>query len=157
MKRIIILTISAFLGISLAFAGGSVSFDEQLLPILKQNKEFSDAILSTFDFNASVYGQSDFGDHTRFGGERLGPYTLLAKPKSSKSGWIFEVTINTRWTIYDANGNQIPLRDESGKMTGIFDPKATRIEETFESIELKPYKENKLNQGMDLTREAPLG
>lgn len=152
MNRIIILTISAFLGISHAFGGGSISFEEQLLPIMNQDKVFADALLNTFDFSSNVFAQTDFGDHTRFGGKRLGPYTLLAKPKGSQSTWVFEVTIITKWTIYDQKGNVIPLKDENGKMTGIFDPKAIRIEESFENVQLKPYKENNSNQRVDLTR-----
>lgn len=151
----LILTISAFLGLNHAFGGGCVSFDEQILPILNQENIFSDAVLSTFDFSSNVFAQSDFGDHTRFGGKRLGPYTLSAKPKGSQSAWIFEVTINTKWTIYDQDGNIIPLKDGNGKMTGIFDPKAMRIEETVENIQLKPYIENNSNQIRDPTRITP--
>jgi hypothetical protein len=144
------------LGVGHAFGGGSVSFEEQFLPILKQNKALSDALLSTFDFSHNVFAQSDFGTHTRFGGERLGPYTLLAKPKGSQSTWVFEVTIKTKWTIYDQEGIVIPLKDDHGKMIGLFNPKAVRIEEIFENIQFKPYKENNSNQSMEPIATTPV-
>ncbi|MDF7801834.1 hypothetical protein P4C99_20315 [Pontiellaceae bacterium B1224] len=156
MNIIIILFLLVFLRVSHAFGGGSVSFDQQLLPILKQDKTFSVALLNSFEFNRSVYAQSDFGNHTMFDGERLGPYTLLAKPKGSESTWVFEVTIHTKWTIYDRDGNVIPLKDETGKTTGIFDPKAIRIEETFEILELKPYKETDSNPSSEVVRKLQI-
>ena len=139
MKQIELLIVLVLLGAVSVFGGGGVSFDEQLLPLLQQNKPLADLLLKTFDFRDSVYAQSDFGDHTRFGGERLGPYTVLAKPKGSSGDWVFEITVQTEWTIYDRAGKVIPLKDERGKMTGIFDSNAVRLEEAFESLTIKPW------------------
>lgn len=139
MNKILRLLVPVLLGAGPVLGGGSVSFDDQFLPLLQQNKPLAAALLKTFDFRDSVYAQSDFGDHTQFGGEKLGPYTVLAKPKGSASEWVFEITVQTTWTVYDRNGQVIALKDENGKMTGIFEPNAVRLEETFDRLTIKPW------------------
>lgn len=128
------------------YAGGSESFTNQVLPILQQNNELAKALLNSFEFSDGIYAQTRMGNHTKFGGQRLGPYTVLAKPNGSQSTWVFEVIINTKWRVFDKEGNEIPLMDENGKKSGVFDSRATRIAETFMSLEIKPYKENNSNQ-----------
>ena len=77
MNKVLFWFLLVLAGAGHVFGGGSVSFEEQVLPLLRQNKPLVDVLLKTFEFRDSVYAQSDFGDHTQFGGERLGPYTML--------------------------------------------------------------------------------
>ena len=125
-------------GVDMTLGGRSVSFDEQVLPLLKQNEPLAEVLLDTLEFQDRVHVQSDFSDHRQVG-RYLGPYTVFAKPKGSSGEWEFEITVRTTWTVYDRNGQEIPLRDERGRMSGIYDRNAVRLEETFESLTMKPW------------------
>ena len=134
--KIILFSLIFFPYLCSLYAGGSESFTNQVLPILRQDKVFAENILDSFDFNDAVLAQTRLGSHTKFGGQRLGPYFVKAKPKNSTGPWIFDVKINTKWIVYDKEGKEIPLLDEKGKQTGIFDEKASCIYEKFINLEV---------------------
>ena len=60
------------------------------------------------------------------GGTRLGPYTVLAKPKGSTGPFVFEVTVTTEAEPLDGAGKPVPLA------------KARSIKEKFVSVALAP-------------------
>ncbi len=68
--------------ISQVFAGGSFSLDIELEPILNQQPLIKDLVLETFDIDESGWA-SRIGQQVneKFGGRRIGPYHIKAKPK----------------------------------------------------------------------------
>ena len=136
MIKILILSLILSPLLSSIYAGGSESFTNQVLPIIKQDKVFAENILNSFDFDKSVCAQTRLGSHTKFGGQRLGPYFVRAKPKNRKGPWVFKIKINTRWIVHNKDGKEIPLLDENGKKSGVFDDKVFSITEEFINLEV---------------------
>jgi len=110
-----------------AFAGGSFQFDTDLEPLLNQKPELKRLILETFDLADSGYTPSRIGRQVnkKFGGKRLGPYHLKAKPKGQKGDYIFELIFHTEHIFLDKNGHATELTD------------AEVIKEELKSIEIK--------------------
>lgn len=67
----------------------------------------------------------------RFGGLRVGPYTILAKPKGAAGPFTLEVTVET----------DLICRDKAGKPVEVSE--ANTIQEKFASVNVKPYQESK--------------
>ncbi len=114
---------------SMALAGGSFSFEADLLPILKQQPVIARWLTGNLDFDNSGDALR-IGDNVmpQFGGRRVGPYVILAKPKGASGPFTMEVTVETD-TI---------CKDESGKVIDC--AKARTMEEKFCSITVKPCK-----------------
>lgn len=109
------------------FAGGSFRFDTELEPIVNQKPELKKFILKTFDIAESGYTPNRIGwqINKKFGGKRLGPYFLNAKPKGQKGRYIFELIFHTEHIFLDKNGNKTELSS------------ADVIQEKFKSVEIK--------------------
>ena len=67
----------------------------------------------------------------RFGGLRVGPYVILAKPKGASGPFTLEVTVNTDLICLNAAGKPVDVS------------KAQTIQEKFSSVTVKPYQESK--------------
>ena len=67
----------------------------------------------------------------RFGGRRIGPYVILAKPKGVSGPFSFEITVETELICQDAAGKAVDVS------------KAQNIQEKFSSVTIKPYQESK--------------
>jgi len=132
MKKILLsfLIIGAFL--PQVFAGGSFSFDNELEPILNQQPAIKDFVLESFDMEKSGWA-SRIGSQVneKYGGRRIGPYCIKAKPKGSQGKYIFELIFNTEKLYLDKNGEHTDLA------------KADIIQEKFKSLELKMLEECK--------------
>lgn len=98
-----------------------------MLPILKQEKELSDILIKSLDIKPGIWADVRLGNHTNFGGRRLGPYHCYAKPKGSKGPWLFYMIVHTKYVALDKNGKEVDLMDKS----------AIYIKETFIKVELK--------------------
>ena len=66
----------------------------------------------------------------RFGGRRLGPYVILAKPKGASGPFTLEVTVETELICRDAAGKPVEVSE------------AQTIQEKFSSVTVKPYQES---------------
>lgn len=67
----------------------------------------------------------------RFGGRRIGPYVILAKPKGASGPFTLEVTVETELICRDAAGKPVDVSE------------AHTIQEKFSSVTVRPYKESK--------------
>ncbi|MGO9174819.1 MAG: hypothetical protein ACLQED_01550 [Desulfobaccales bacterium] len=116
---------------ALAWAGGSFGF-EDLRPILNQQPVLAQWLTAGLDFDESGdavrIGQNV---NPRFGGRRVGPYVILAKPKGAAGPFTLEVTVET----------ELICRDKAGKPVDV--SKAQTIKEKFSSVTVKPYQESK--------------
>jgi hypothetical protein len=77
--------------------------------------------------NAMRIGQNV---NPRFGGRRVGPYVILAKPKGAAGPFSLEVTVET----------ELICRDMAGKTVDV--SKAQVIQEKFFSVTVRPYQGN---------------
>jgi hypothetical protein len=108
-------------------AGGSFRFDTELEPILNQKPELKEFILETFDIAESGWTPNRIGwqVNKKFGGRRLGPYHINAKPKEHKGVYVFELIFHTEHIFIDKNGNKTQLTN------------AEIIKENFKSLEIR--------------------
>lgn len=104
MKDILLALTFAFSS-SVVSGGGSESFNDHLLPIIKEEKIFKD-IQGEYIFSDSIWAQIRIGSYTNFGGLRLGPYTVLAKKKND-SEWSQEIIFKTTYKFYDKDSNEV--------------------------------------------------
>jgi hypothetical protein len=114
---------------SSCWAGGSIALEE-IMPLLEKAPAMVKWLNDTLDLD-TVGDATRIGQNVnpRLGGTRIGPYTILAKPKGAPEPYIFEVTIETTQSFRDAKGKSVDVS------------KAHSVEEKFESISIRPYKE----------------
>jgi hypothetical protein len=116
---------------SMAWAGGSFAY-EDLWPILQQQPVLAQWLTGGLDFaetgDASRLGQNV---NPRFGGRRVGPYVILAKPKGAAGPFTFEVTVATELICRDAAGKDVDVS------------KAQDIREKLASVSIRPCQESK--------------
>jgi hypothetical protein len=116
---------------SAVWAGGSFA-TEDLLPILQQAPVMAKWLTDGLEFDqtgdAVRIGQNV---NPRFGGLRVGPYVILAKPKGASGPFTLEVTVET----------ELICRDKAGKPVEV--SKAQTIQEKFSSVTVKPCQESK--------------
>lgn len=127
IKSIALITILISILSTKAFAGGSFRFDTELEPLLNQKPELKKFILETFDIAESGYAPNRIGSQVnkKFGGRRLGPYILKAKPKGQEGDDVFELVFHAEHIFLDKNGSGTELSN------------ADVIQEEFKSIEIK--------------------
>jgi hypothetical protein len=117
---------------SAAWAGGSFSYEQDLLPILNQQPVLAKWLTGGLDFDetgdAIRLGQNV---NPRFGGLRVGPYVILAKPKGAAGPFTLEVTVETDLISLNKAGKPVDVS------------KAQTIEQKFSSVSVKPYQESK--------------
>jgi hypothetical protein len=116
---------------SRAWAGGSFAF-EDLQPILNQQPVLAKWLTGSLDFDetgdAVRIGQNV---NPRFGGLRVGPYVILAKPKAAAGPFTLEVTVETELICLNKAGKPVDVSQ------------AQTIQEKFSSVTVKPYQESK--------------
>ena len=132
IKKILLFVFIFGAFISQVFAGGSFCLDIELKPILNQQPLIKDLVLETFDIAESGWAHR-IGQQVneKFGGRRLGPYSIKAKPKGQEGDYIFELIFHTEHIFLDKGGKVTDLRN------------ADTIKEKFNSIEIKLIKECK--------------
>jgi hypothetical protein len=112
-------------------AGGSFAFDD-LRPILHQQPALAQWLTGGLEFDqtgdAIRIGQNV---NPRFGGRRIGPYVILAKPKGAAGPFTLEVTVET----------ELVCRNAAGKAVDV--SKAQTIQETISAVTVRPYKETR--------------
>jgi hypothetical protein len=128
---LLVLALLIFLPGSAAWAGGSFAF-EDLRPILNQQPVLAKWLTGGLDFDqtgdAARVGQNV---NPRFGGLRVGPYVILAKPNGASGPFTLEVTVETELLCRDAAGKPVEVSE------------AQTIQEKFSSVTVKPYQESK--------------
>lgn len=114
-----------------AWAGGSFAL-EDLSPILKPEPVMAKWLTDGLEFaengDAVRIGQNV---NPRFGGLRVGPYVILAKPKGAPGPFTLEVTVET----------ELICRNAAGKAVDV--SQAQVIQEKFSSVTVRPYKETR--------------
>jgi hypothetical protein len=113
-----------------SYAAGSFLVDVELKPILDQAPAVRSFLLDALEIQSSGWANR-IGNNVnpRLGGTRVGPYCLRAKPRSAPGPYTLEVCVNTEILFFDANGR--PTTIEA----------ASRLEEKFLSVEIKPWVE----------------
>ena len=66
----------------------------------------------------------------RFGGRRIGPYVILAKPRGASGPFTMEVTVETELGCRNAAGKDVDVSQ------------AHTIQEKFSSVSVRPYQES---------------
>jgi hypothetical protein len=114
---------------SSAWAGGSFAL-EDLRPILNQAPVMAKWLTGGLEFaetgDAVRIGQNV---NPRFGGLRIGPYVILAKPKGASGPFTLEVTVETELICRNAAGKEVDVSQ------------AQVIQEKFSSVTVRPYQE----------------
>ena len=114
---------------SAAWAGGSFAL-EDLKPILKQEPVIAKWLNDGLEFDETgTAGRIGQNVNPRFGGRRIGPYVILAKPKGAAGPFTLEVTVETELICQNAAGKAVDVS------------KAQVIQEKFASVSVRPYKE----------------
>ena len=125
------LAVLIFLPGSAAWAGGSFAY-EDLQPILNQQPVLAQWLTGGLDFDqtgdAVRIGQNV---NPRFGGLRVGPYVILARPKGASGPFTLEVTVETELICRNAAGKDVDVSQ------------AQVIQEKFSSVSVRPYKETR--------------
>jgi len=131
MRRLVIflLILSSLCLPCSSLAAGSVSWAE-IRTVLKQDSALLKFVETSLDCYSSGSGNR-VGGMFPLGGKRLGPYYIRCRQKGSKSDYSLALVVNTSAKLLDDSGSEVDIT------------KATRIEETLESIQLKsdPCKE----------------
>lgn len=123
------LLIIFFIHIGLTYADGSVSYKNNILPIIKQNSFMANFIENTFKIEGDAEGIRLGNDVApAVSGSRTGPYTMKAFWRSPSGDIPATLTIYTQIKFYDEKGNL--LKDDITS--------ATKIIETFDSLSLEP-------------------
>jgi hypothetical protein len=120
-------TFLVFLVPSVAHSGGSVSWDEVKV-ILDQEPQIAKIVYSSLDFKTSGYTDYRIGGMFPLGGKRLGPYQMPCRLKGATTGYNLLLIVNTEYTMYDDTGKEVDI------------DKATKVDERFESIQIRIYK-----------------
>ncbi|MGE5215471.1 MAG: hypothetical protein ACM3SP_00550 [Chloroflexota bacterium] len=106
--------------------GGTVSFAD-IDPLLRQQPQVRNFLMSTLDMDGTVMAAVRFGSHVKYlGGARMGPYMIQARRKSLKDAPPLEVILCTDARFFD----------ESGKMTED-EVNAVRLEEKLTVVMLR--------------------
>ena len=126
MMRRAYIAICLVLACTYVHAGGSFTFNDQLLPLLKQKPELMEYLMSTLDIEAhGLAGRIGSMVNPHLGGARVGPYRLRAKPKGQKGDYTLELIFHTKWQFLDSNGEPADLTS------------GVRVVETLTSVEIK--------------------
>jgi hypothetical protein len=129
MKRKISLLLLLFIPL-IAFAGGTVSFEKDVKPILMQRPAFAKVLLDTFEFRNTVQAETVGREVSpALALTRMGPYRVFAK-KKGEAEYSMVIQINTTAHFLDS----------SGKETKVL-AKAVSLHEDFDSIEIDPLPE----------------
>ena len=126
-KYLVVLVTLGFLCLSGGlWAEGSFSFDDELQPILNSIPEIKSYVLNHYSFASSGWANR-IGNNVnpRFGGRRLGPYTISATAKDTSFNGAYEISF-------------IPVvqyRDQRGRPTTL--ENAYMIKEILQSVDIK--------------------
>jgi hypothetical protein len=116
---------------SSAWAGGSFA-REDLRPILQQEPVMAKWLTDGLEFaetgDAGRIGQNV---NPRFGGRRIGPYVILAKPRGASGPFSLEVTVETELRCSNAAGKDVDVSQ------------AHTIQEQFSSVSVRPYRKTR--------------
>jgi hypothetical protein len=112
------------------FIKNSVSFQTDILPILKIRPTFEKFILGTFKIDDDGWGERiDKNVVPCLGGARMGPYRFHATWHGSNGDTPITLIINTTTVFFDGAGQEI----EKGSLV-----RAKSSKEIFDSIEVNP-------------------
>jgi hypothetical protein len=129
MKRKLLLTLLLLIPL-IAYAGGTVSFEKDVKPILMQRPAFAKVLLDTFEFRNTVQAETVGREVSpALALTRMGPYRVFAK-KKGETEYSMVIQINTTAHFLDS----------SGKETKVL-AKAVSLHEDFDSIEIDPLPE----------------
>lgn len=109
---------------------GSVSFVDDVVPILESRPVFKKFVLCNFDIVSDPMGVRIGGPTMpHMGGARMGPYSMYANWHGGNGDVRMILTINTNVKFFDKNGREV----KGGGLRA-----AAKLTETFDSIEVNP-------------------
>ena len=130
----------------IAHAGGSFRVSVELDSILNQAPEIKQSLFNALDIKPDGWaGRIDQSVNPNFGGRRIGPYHVLAKPKGSEGGFTLELIINTKRILLNNKGEEVDIHF------------ATHLSEEFLSAEIKLFNQSKYisTQSSEPTLKTP--
>ncbi|HKT92292.1 MAG TPA: hypothetical protein VJS18_08980 [Paraburkholderia sp.] len=134
MTKRIILSVSmatcfAFFN-SIAHADGSVSYSEQIVPMLDERPLFGEFVKQSFTVSDTGWGvRINSPTMPHMGGKRTGPYRFQATWHSAKGDVPVTLVIDTKTRFFDDRHHEIVGGDLR---------RTTSIAETLDSIEIEP-------------------
>jgi hypothetical protein len=132
MKNIVLMMLA--LVCALAHADGSVSFKEDVLPLMKTRPAFQAYILSTFTIEDNGLGKRIGGPvMPQMTGARIGPYSFRATYKNGAQVIPVELVIDTDIQFFDKHDHLLKATPGKGDLT-----KTVKIVETLSGIEINP-------------------
>lgn len=115
----------------IAQADGSIEYEDDVDPILKQAPALRKFILNTLCISHSGMAVRIAGEYP-MGGRRIGPYELYAKPKGVVGAYTMKIVINTSQLFFNKAKKSISINDID---------QATRMRESLLSVEISMLKE----------------
>ncbi|MGF6371231.1 hypothetical protein OKW40_003981 [Paraburkholderia sp. RAU6.4a] len=112
------------------YADGSISFNDYIVPMLKDRPQFKEFILQSFSVTDTGWGiRINSPTMPHMGGARMGPYRFQAIWHSPRGDTPVTLVIDTKTEFFDRHRRQITGSDLRG---------TTSITETLDSIEVEP-------------------
>ncbi|MFT4065767.1 hypothetical protein [Paraburkholderia sp.] len=116
--------------VSTACAEGAISFNDNIVPMLKDRQQFKEFISQSFSVTDTGWGvRIDSPTMPHMGGVRMGPYRFQAIWHSPHGDTPVTLVIDTKTEFFDSHRRKINGSDLRG---------ATSITETLDSIEIEP-------------------
>ena len=108
-------------------AGGSFLVEKELMPILDQLPDLKAYLFRNLEIAPSGFATRIGNDvNPKFGGRRIGPYIVKAKPKGIEGPYSMELIIHTQHIFLDSEGFETDVKN------------ANEIREKFMYIEYRP-------------------
>jgi hypothetical protein len=95
---------------SSCFADGTIDFEKQVLPLIKQRPFFAQFLLQTFQFEKDAIGVTIGADvNPKLALARIGPYQVCARLRSApgSDSCSIQVVIDTDAHFFDENGKEV--------------------------------------------------
>jgi hypothetical protein len=128
LKRVTLVVACQAALASNCFAGGTVDFNEYVVPLIKQRPFFYEFLIGIFEFDKSAFATTIGGNiNSDLAGYRIGPYTVCAKIRGTSGSCNMDVVIDTNTHFFDASGKE--LDGPEGART---------VKEDFYAIEVNP-------------------
>ncbi|WP_143040714.1 hypothetical protein [Paraburkholderia caballeronis] len=126
----LVIVATGLIAVPAAYADGSVSFKEDIVPMLNERPQFKKFILQSFSVTDAGWGiRVDSPTMPHMGGARMGPYKFQAIWHSPTGDTPITLVIDTKIEFFDSHHRQITGDDLRA---------TTSITEMLDSIEIDP-------------------
>ena len=118
--------------------GAGTLESEKVISLLKMNRELWSYLGSTLDFSDKALGFRLERSWIHLGGERIGPYEILVKPKGQKNFYL-SLWVICEQRFFDKDGKELPRKE--GEITDEMIARAARVDEKVLWVKLISVKD----------------